>query len=148
MSSSRRAGPAARARHRVFLDANVLFSAAYREGSGLDRLWRLRAGVTLLSTPYAIEEARRNLAEAPAQVRLARFVGGVTIVEDVSGGVLPRGVELPDKDRPILLGALAARATHLLTGDRTHFGRFFGRRFGGMIVERPADYLRREHPRR
>jgi hypothetical protein len=46
---------------RVFLDANVLFSAAYIEGSGLARLWQL-ADAELLSSDYATEEARRNLA--------------------------------------------------------------------------------------
>jgi hypothetical protein len=30
---------------------------------------------------------------------------------------LPEGVSLPEKDVPILLAAIEARATHLLTGD-------------------------------
>jgi hypothetical protein len=42
---------------RIFLDANVLFSAAYLENSGLGRLWQLE-GVELLSSAYAVEEAR------------------------------------------------------------------------------------------
>ena len=59
---------------RVFLDANVLFSAAYLESSGLARLWQL-ADAELLSSDYAIEEARRNLAldRAPALARLDRL---------------------------------------------------------------------------
>jgi hypothetical protein len=41
---------------RVFLDANVLFSAAYRSDSGLLALWR-RAGASLLTSAYAVLSA-------------------------------------------------------------------------------------------
>jgi len=47
---------------RVFLDANVLYSAAYLEFSDLGRLCTLDDVLLLLSSDYAIEEARRNLA--------------------------------------------------------------------------------------
>lgn len=47
---------------RVFLDADVLFSATYRSDSGLLALWR-RAGASLLTSAYAVDEARRNLSE-------------------------------------------------------------------------------------
>ena len=47
---------------RVFLDANVLYSAAYLEFSDLGRLCTLDDLLLLLSSDYAIEEARRNLA--------------------------------------------------------------------------------------
>ena len=50
----------------VFLDANVLFSAAYRPDAGLLRLWEL-ADVVLISSDYAVEEARRNL-DTPEQL--------------------------------------------------------------------------------
>ncbi len=48
---------------RVFLDANVLFSAAYGS-SRIGALWdRARFGrCRLLASRYAIEEARRNLS--------------------------------------------------------------------------------------
>jgi len=130
--------------HRVFLDANVLFSAAYRAESGLDRLWALRSSVSLLSSAYAIEEARRNLPGVAVRDRLECLVAGLEVVADVATGALPEEVDLPEKDRPILLAALAAGATHLLTGDRAHFGAYFGRRIDGLLVERPGDYLRRE----
>jgi hypothetical protein len=44
----------------LFLDANVLFSAAYRENAGLLKFWQLKF-IKLISSAYAIEEARRNL---------------------------------------------------------------------------------------
>ncbi len=126
---------------RVFLDANVLFSAAYRVGSALEKLWEATLGVTLLSSPYAVEEANRNLEERDARTRLQTLVAALEIVPDIAGGEVPAGVLLPEKDLPILLAAIAAGATHLLTGDRAHFGPYFGRRVSGLLIQRPGDYL-------
>lgn len=128
---------------RLFLDANVLFSAAYRSDSGLRALWSCR-GVTLLTTAYAAEEARRNLPDDAARSRLEKLLSTVDTVPDILTGELPDRVDLPEKDRPILLSAMAANATHLVTGDRAHFGQFFGRSVAGVLIERPADYVRRE----
>ena len=47
---------------RLLLDANVLFSAAYRPAAGVARLWELER-VELLTSAYAAEEARLNLME-------------------------------------------------------------------------------------
>jgi uncharacterized protein len=135
-----RPGGAGSIQHRVFLDANVLFSAAYRDGAGLVRLWSLPPRVVLISSPYAIEEARRNL-EGDGRARLEVLLSALEIVGDVAIGTLPIAVELPEKDRPILVAAITAAATHLLTGDRAHFGALYGRRIGGVLVQRPADYL-------
>ncbi len=44
----------------VFLDANILFSAAYRSDAGLKRLWKL-PGARMITSAYAIEETYRNL---------------------------------------------------------------------------------------
>ena len=57
---------------RLFLDANVLFSAAYRPGSGLFSLWKLR-GAVLCSSQYALEEARANLSTESQHSRLAEL---------------------------------------------------------------------------
>jgi len=37
---------------------------------------------------------------------------------------------------------MAAGATHLITGDVRHFGRYFGQRVLGVLVMPPAQYLR------
>ena len=52
-------------------------------------------------------------------------------------------IELPEKDLPIILAAIAAEATHLITGDITHFGQYYGEKVGGVLVLAPGDYLRR-----
>lgn len=124
---------------RVFLDANVLFSAAWRPDSRLARLWRLE-GVRLLSSQYAVEEARRNLNDRDQRERLSRLAASMEIVATVAA--MPAALRLPMKDQPILGAALAARTTHLVTGDVTHFGRLMGRRVEGVLILTPAQYLR------
>jgi len=127
---------------RVFLDANVLFSAAYRPDAGLRRLWGL-PGVQLLTSAYALEEARINLPEAGQRQRLIQLLEGMEVMATApTARTLPPEVELPDKDRPILLAAIAAHATHLLTGDLTHFGPYSGRTIAGVLILRPGEYLR------
>jgi hypothetical protein len=52
------------------------------ESSGLARLWQLD-DAELLSSDYAVEEARRNLAlvRAPALARIKRITAALTIVK-------------------------------------------------------------------
>jgi predicted nucleic acid-binding protein len=126
---------------RVFLDANVLFSAAYREGAGLLALWRI-GGIRLLTSGYAAEEARRNLDSAARRGRLERLLASVEIGAESPHTTIPTGARLPEKDEPILRAALAAGATHLLTGDIRDFGRLLGRRVGGVLVRTPGEFLR------
>jgi predicted nucleic acid-binding protein len=125
---------------RAFLDANVLFSAAYREESGLLRLWRI-PGAILVTSAYAAEEARRNLASADQLARLEDLLAQTRIVPE-SNVPMPAGVRLPDKDHPILKAAIATGATHLVTGDVKDFGLYFRRRIGGVLVVTPADFIR------
>lgn len=133
--------PPGRSTDRVFLDANVLFSAAWRESAGLRELWRLE-GVELVTSAYALEEARRNLGSDERRARLSQLVSDLELVAEAPRA-LPEDIDLPEKDRPILGAALAAGATHLLTGDVTDFGELLGREVEGLRVERPATYLRR-----
>jgi uncharacterized protein len=111
---------------RLFLDANVLFSAAYRSDTGLLKLWKLRE-VVLCSSRHALEEARINLDHEVQRTRLERLAARVQLF-DAGKHELPEGVSLPEKDVPILLAAIEARATHLLTGDLQHFASYFGKR--------------------
>lgn len=129
---------------RVFLDANVLYSAAYLERSVLARLWTLD-GVELLTSAYAIEEVRRNLAmdRPEALARLERFTKAIMTVDAPQGLKLPDGVQLDPKDQPILLAALHGHADYLLTGDARHFTHLFGKRIEGVQVLRPAQYFAR-----
>ena len=128
---------------RVFLDANVLFSAAYRPEAGLVRLWKLK-GMTLITSDYAAQEAKLNLTEGAQQKRLQELLSSMEIVATSPSRPLPKGITLPGKDVPIFLAALDAQASHLLTGDKRHFGKYFGRRVGGILIFPPGEYLQAE----
>lgn len=123
----------------LFLDANVLFSAAYRERSGLRRLWELE-DVELVTSAYAFEEARRNLDTDERHERLQALIRRVRIVPE-SGVALPDGVELSKKDVPILQSALAADVSYLITGDRKDFGPYFQKKLGGVWIMTPRQFL-------
>ena len=101
------------------MDANVLFSVAYRSDAGLRKLWRL-PGVRMLASAYAVEEARRNLSQPRQREELDELLGSVEVVPTAAPTDHPlfsSVMQLPDKDRPILLAAIGVGATHLLTGD-------------------------------
>ena len=126
--------------HVLFLDANVLFSAAYLAESRLREFWTL-PGTQLVTSGYAWEEAHRSLPRVEQQTRLQALLPGVRIVPEPGTWILPADVLLPEKDRPILAAAIACGATHLITGDFTHFGVWYGQRIGSVLVLKPAAYL-------
>jgi predicted nucleic acid-binding protein len=125
---------------RVFLDANVLFSAAYRPSTGLLRLWKL-ANVTLCTSRYALEEARANLVDKAQQDRLEKISANLDLF-DIRQQKLPRTISLPEKDIPIFLAAIESRATYLLTGDVRHIGSYLGKKIEGIQILLPGDYLK------
>ena len=127
---------------RLFLDANVLFSAAYRPDAGVARLWEVSDAV-LLTSSYVVEETRRNLTDPDQRTRLKELLKNVEVGEATMLPPELRGeIDLPEKDWPVLGGAAAAGATHLITGDLRHFGAYFGEKVLGVLIFKPADYLR------
>ena len=95
----------------LFLDANVLFSAAYRPNAGLLRLWKLKK-ITLISSRHVLEEARINLTDEVQRGRLTRLCRSIEFF-DAPSSDLPQGVSLPDKDAPIVLAAVEGKALRL-----------------------------------
>ena len=125
----------------VFLDANVLFSAAYRPDAGSRELWEL-PDVELVTSDYALAEARRNIGDRQQLNDLDNLLQRVRVIGLTRlERPLPPGLKLPDKDRPIFLSAIDARATHLLSGDGKTFGAYFGQRVEGIAILLPGDYL-------
>lgn len=133
---------------RLFLDANVLFTAAHRPQGKAAFLFQTladspQAPWRLMSSAYAVEEARRNLAaKFPAALSdWAALLQGVHIVAQPAAETLP--LPLPDKDRPIWAAAHGARATHLLTGDLKDFGALMNQPAltGGVVIQTVGAYL-------
>lgn len=126
---------------RIFLDANILFSAAKSDGA-VRRLLELLldAGHEFCVDGYVVEEARRNLtAKAPGRDAALHALLRTMKVADVhpSGPVPEAAVALPEKDRPVLTAATRNNCDVLVTGDRTHFGRFYGKALGGVTIHPP-----------
>ena len=118
---------------RVFLDANILFSAALSKSLLRPFLQQLGLRVQLLTNAYAREEAARNLG-AKHPERLGEHKKFASSLEEVPGRLFELGVSLARKDQPILCGAIAGQADYLLTGDKKDFGSLFGRTVQGVKV--------------
>ena len=128
---------------RIFLDANILFSAAKSNGAVRQLLADLHGdGHSLVADAYVAAEAQRNIATkatadgvAYLQALLSRIeVHAVQYIAVASSAA----DWLPQKDRPVLLAAIGCKCDVLVTGDRTHFGPGYGRIFGGVTVMSPA----------
>ena len=126
---------------RVFLDTNVVFSAAYSEDADFQRLWQI-PDIQLIVSTYVVEEALNNITRQDRLERLDRLLSGTEIIDAWEHVSLPDDVSLVDKDIPILQAAIAAQATHLITGDKRDFGLYFGHTISGVTVLLPATYLR------
>jgi predicted nucleic acid-binding protein len=127
---------------RVFLDANVLFSATYRVETPLRRLFTMPR-TQLVTSAYALEEARRNLSSGQQQAERERLCRSVEVVSVLPPqGELSILRKLPENDRPLLWAAISVRATHLLSGDFKAFGRFYGQTINGVTIMPPAVYLK------
>ncbi len=128
---------------RIFLDANVLFSAAKSAGAIRLLLQALHAaGHCLVADEYVGTEARRNVdgkAGNDAAAYLQALLSRIEVSPVQYPGMQQANVLwLPDKDRPVLMAAMALKCDVLVTGDRTHFGPGHGKVFDGVTIYAPA----------
>ncbi len=128
---------------RIFLDANVLFSAAQSAGAIRELIRALQAdGQALVTDEYVATEARRNIAgkaKADCQTYLQNLISQI----EISAAHFPANAHaavqwLPEKDRPVLMAAIALGCDALVTGDRTHFGVGYGQTFDSVTLYAPA----------
>ncbi len=132
---------------RLFLDANILFSAAYRDASPATLLFDLEATgrCNLVTSAFALDEAHRNIGlkrpeRLPMLETLTRRMPH-SPVPDAEAVAVASSYGLPDKDAPILAAAMVAEAEILVTGDRTHFGHLYGKQTSKLRVLTLADTL-------
>ncbi len=127
---------------RIFLDANILFSAAKSAGAVRSFLAQLSAsGHTLVANAYVVGEAQRNIeTKFPEAVEdLEGLLAGWEIFTEVCAPMADDIVpDLTEKDRPVLAAAIQHRFHVLMTGDKTHFGPLYGQRIEGVIIHSPA----------
>jgi predicted nucleic acid-binding protein len=130
---------------RLFLDSNVLFTAAHNPEGKASLVIELAAGGNweVVTSEYCLAEARLNLERKhPAALgRLSDILREVRLVPDVAGERCE--LSLPEKDRPVFASAQRCKATHFLTGDRRHFGLYMNKPKDtmGVVVQSVGDFL-------
>jgi predicted nucleic acid-binding protein len=134
---------------KLFLDANIIFTAAYSsEGSSRFLFSIAETGaITLCTSLYALDEAKRNLVLKAADKlpTLEKLLPHLAIVPEPQpdkvawAALLP----LPRKDAPIMAAAVSCKADMLVTGDRRDFGHLLGTTVEGVLVLEPAGTVRR-----
>lgn len=131
---------------RLFLDANVLFAAAISPEGRVRAVFRLaEAGLAeLITSPHAIFEARRNIqAKFPDSTgSLDTLLKTVREVKEAEPELVTwASGYLPAKDAPILAAAVSSVSDVLVTGDKKHFGRYYGEELQGVLILSPAETL-------
>lgn len=119
---------------RIFLDANILFSASL-DGSATQLLLdvALKYSNECITCPHALDEAKRNIETKRPQ----QSSGLKKIIESISVSnafYTDLSINLPQQDVPILAGAIGSKCTHLWTSDKKHFGVFYGKSIHGVQI--------------
>ncbi len=126
---------------RIFLDANVLFSAAKSDGAVRDLLRRLRrGGHKLCADTYVVAEARRNLILKSLEALdvLEQLLDDIEVASFQRGNAASELAHLlPEKDQPVLDAAVRLGCAALVTGDRSHFGALYGQSIAGVVIYSP-----------
>ena len=119
---------------RIFIDANILFSAAHHTSATRSLFNGVARHAKLVTNPHALEEAYRNLA----QKRPEHIAGMKELQKDIEVSPAFSHVDsaagLPDHDIPILAGAIGAGCTHIWTSDKKHFGKWYGRKIHDISI--------------
>ena len=116
-----------------FLDANIFFAAVASDKGGSYFILELaKQGKIFPSTSaYALSEAEKNISVKLGKEKLRHHHENLISMPLHIQSTLDVGVDrwiekmaldyLPGKDAPILISAMNAHSTHLITLDRKHF---------------------------
>ena len=135
--------------NRVYLDANVLFSAAISSGGASRAIFELAEQypkvIELIVSEYAITEALRNLQQKRPEAvsALLALIDGMRFTQEPPEILRDKLKELvsDSKDVPIVADAVWAEADLLITGNSRHFGKLYGTHVGGCLILPPRAAL-------
>jgi len=118
---------------RIFLDANVLFSASNASSNIAHLVSLIQKKNELVTSDLALEEARRNIQAKRPQWKdaFAKLSKEVTVVPTQ---LIKLPIELVDKDTPLLSSAIVSQCDYFVTGDKKHFGHLYDQVIGGVEV--------------
>jgi len=120
---------------RIFLDANILFSAADPVSATRRVLEALLEHGEAVTSPHAVEEAGRNLEIKRLQdidyfKKLLKRLNTTHAFADLTDSNIPFSKE----DIAVLGGAVGSRCTHFWTGDKRHFNKLYGKTVEGVMI--------------
>ncbi|MBI3541617.1 MAG: hypothetical protein HY073_05725 [Deltaproteobacteria bacterium] len=131
---------------RVFLDANILFTAAYNpEGLAASLISHSsHLHIKIMTSRYALDEALYNLQlkNPEAVPRLEKILKKIQVV-DVPVNITSNPLDLPADDIPIFQAALETQSSHLLTGDKKAFGVWMNQPHltSGLIIQTVRQFV-------
>ena len=118
---------------RIFLDANVLFSASNQSSPIAELVYLILERHELVTSDLALEEARRNI-QAKRPHGMDTFIQLSKKVTIVSTRIIELPVPMVEKDAPILTSAIQSKCNYLATGDKKHFGHLYNQVIEGLEV--------------
>lgn len=112
---------------KLFLDANVIYSAAKSESGASFAIFQLKEKykLILISSRLALVEAERNIVEKENHQVIERFYRLIRMIkiilaDSAAAKKYYQGI-IDEKDAPILYAARKSQAEFLITLDRRHF---------------------------
>ncbi|MBI3442395.1 MAG: PIN domain-containing protein [Candidatus Sungbacteria bacterium] len=116
---------------KVFLDANIFFAAVRSSTGGSYFIMELakQGHIRIVTVAYALVEAERNIEEKIGEGALHAHYENLLAARPIIQSVVKipfifaskLATVMPEKDIPILAGALVSGAEALITLDRKHF---------------------------
>lgn len=125
---------------KVFLDANVIFSASLPKAGGARALLfeAARCGAICVASERVLGEVERNLmSKAPqGMTDFPHMAARIVLVPEPANAAVEAAQEagIVAKDAPVLAAALQCGADWFVTGDMRHFGHLVGSRLEGVLV--------------
>lgn len=137
---------------KIFLDANIFIAAAGNEDGGSSYLFRIAEieKWILFTNPYALMEARRNIWKKLPDSK-SRFSSLIVNPTLIIANPAPKAMQdqckkiVPEKDAPILAGALFSKSNILCTLDQQDFHNQFVKTFcksKNLIIKTPKQMLK------
>ena len=133
---------------KVFLDANVLFAAAYSQKGGSFEIINLAKEnkVKVYTSRLAIKEAEKNLRDKSTDEAIDRFYNifnelDINLIQIDSLNAKKKFGELTgEKDAPILAAALKSNSDFLITLDRKHLLNIH-KKLGDLKIVTPGTFI-------
>lgn len=135
--------------HRLFLDANIFFTATYSSQGASRALFDLaqQKKILLTTNTYALAEAKKNIEYKIGNQSLPLFFHLISLLIRVSTTEIKINDRkkyktfIEEKDIPILLGALQTKTDYLITLDRGFKNTALMKKIFPLRILLPGEYL-------